>query len=108
MFGQSGLNFGTVLGQFGLKFQDCSRTGRTEFSEMFRVFLDSLESLLSQKLTKTIVFIGHLMCRDILVNFTSYYRCPYRMGLTRKVLLESKFVRYSRFESPVYVLWLKR
>ena len=35
MFGQSGLNFGTVFGQFGLKFQDCSRTGRTEFSEMF-------------------------------------------------------------------------
>ena len=53
MFGQSGLNFETVFGQFGLKFQDCSRTGRTEFSEMFRVFLDSLESSLSQKLTKT-------------------------------------------------------
>ena len=53
MFGQSGLNFETVFGQFGLKFQDCSRTGRTEFSEMFRVFLDSLESPLSQKLTKT-------------------------------------------------------
>ena len=48
------------------------------------------------------------MCMDIMVNFTSYYRCPYRMGLARKVLLESKFVRYSRFESPVYVLWLKR
>ena len=48
------------------------------------------------------------MCRDILVNFTSYYQCPYRMGLARKVLLESKFVRYSHFESPVYVLWLKR
>ena len=47
------------------------------------------------------------MCRDILVNFTSYYRCSYRMRLARKVLLESKFVRYSRFESPVYVLWLK-
>ena len=47
------------------------------------------------------------MCKDILVNFTSYYRCPYRMGLARKVLLESKFVRYSRFESPVYVLWIK-
>ena len=46
------------------------------------------------------------MCRDILVNFTSYYRCPYRMGLARKVLLESKFVRYNRFESPVNVLWL--
>ena len=46
------------------------------------------------------------MCRDILVNFTSYYRCPYRMGLARKVLLESKFVRYSRFESPVDILWL--
>ena len=53
MFGQSGLNFGTVFGQFGLKFQDCSRAGRTEFSEMFRVFLDSLESPLCQKLTKT-------------------------------------------------------
>ena len=53
MLGQSGLNFGTVFEQFGLKFQDCSRTGRTEFSEMFRVFLDSLESPLSQKLTKT-------------------------------------------------------
>ena len=53
MFRQSGLNFGTVFGQFGLKFQDCSQTGQTEFSEMFRVFLDSLESPLSQKLTKT-------------------------------------------------------
>ena len=53
MFGQSGLNFGTVFGQFGLIFQDCSQTSRTEFSEMFRVFLDSLESPLSQKLTKT-------------------------------------------------------
>ena len=53
MFGQFGLNFETVFGQFGLKFQDCSRTGRTEFSEIFRVFLDSLESPLSQKLTKT-------------------------------------------------------
>ena len=48
------------------------------------------------------------MCRDILVNFTLYYRCPYRMGLARKILLESKFVRYSHFESHVYVLWLKR
>ena len=35
MFGQFGLSFETVFGQFGLKFQDCSRTGRTEFSEMF-------------------------------------------------------------------------
>ena len=52
--------------------------------------------------------MGHLMCSDILVNFTSYYRCPYRMGLARKILLESKFVRYSHFESPVCVLWLKR
>ena len=52
MFGQSGLNFGTVFGQFGLKFQDCSWTGRIEFSEMFWVFLDSLESPSSQKLTK--------------------------------------------------------
>ena len=48
------------------------------------------------------------MSMDILVNFTSYYRCPYRIGLARKVLLESKFVRYSYFESLVYVLWLKR
>ena len=53
MFEQFGLNFETVFGQFGLKFQDCSRTGRTKFSEMFRVFLNSLESPLSQKLTKT-------------------------------------------------------
>ena len=30
------------------------------------------------------------------------------MRLARKVLLESKFVRYSHFESYVYVLWLKR
>ena len=75
---------------------------------MFRVFLDSMESLLSQKFAKIDSFMGHLMCMDILVNFTSYYRCPYRMGLARKVLLESKFVRYSRFESLVYVLWLKR
>ena len=56
MFGQSGLNLGTVFGQFGLKFQDCSRTGRTEFLEMFRVFLDSLKSPLCQKLTKTYSF----------------------------------------------------
>ena len=55
---------------------------------------------------KQIVFMGHLMCRDILVNFTPYYRCPYRMRLARKVLLELKFIRYSRFESRVYVLWL--
>ena len=47
------MNFWTVFGQFGLKFQDCSRTGRTKFSEMFRAFLDSLESPLSQKLNKT-------------------------------------------------------
>ena len=53
MFEQSGLNFGTVFRQFGLKFQECSRTSRTEFSEMFRVFLDFMESPLSQKLTKT-------------------------------------------------------
>ena len=58
MFGQSGLNFGTVLGQFGLKFQECSRTSRTEFSEMFRVFLDPMESPLSQKLAKTDSFYG--------------------------------------------------
>ena len=103
MLGQSRLNFRTVFGQFGLKFQDCSRTGRKNFQKCFRVFLDSMESPFSQKFV-----MGHLMCRDILVNFTSYYRCPYRMRLTRKDLLESKFVRYSRFESPVYVLWLKR
>ena len=58
MFRQSGLNFGTVLGQFGLKFQECSRTSRTEFSEMFRVFLDPMESPFSQKLTKTDSFYG--------------------------------------------------
>ena len=63
-----------------------------------------MESPLSQKFAKKIVFMGHLMCRDILVNLTSYYRCPYRMGPTRKVLLESKFVRYNRFESPMHVL----
>ena len=32
------------------------------------------------------------MCKGILVNFTSYYQCPYLMGLARKVLLELKFV----------------
>ena len=58
VFGQSGLNFGTIYGQFGLKFQECSRTSRTEFSEMFREFLDSLESPLSQKLAKTDSFYG--------------------------------------------------
>ena len=58
MLEQSGLNFGTVFGQFGLKFQECSRTSWTEFSERFRVFLDSLESPLSQKLTKTDSFYG--------------------------------------------------
>ena len=52
MFGQSGQNFGTVFGQFGLKFQKCSRTSWTKFSEMFRVFLDSMESPLSQKFAK--------------------------------------------------------
>ena len=55
MFGQSGLNFETVFGQFRLKFLECSRT---EFSEMFRVFLDSMESLLSQKFAKTDSFYG--------------------------------------------------
>ena len=58
MFGQSGLNFRTVLGQFGLKFQECSRTSWTEFSEMIRVFLDPMESPLSQKLAKTDSFYG--------------------------------------------------
>ena len=53
MFGQSGLNFETIFGQFGLKIEECSRTSRTEFSEMFRVFLDSMESPLSQKFAKT-------------------------------------------------------
>ena len=47
VFGQSGLNLETVFGQFRLKFQDCSRTGRTEFSEMFsgvfRLYEKSLE-----------------------------------------------------------------
>ena len=61
MFGQSRLNFGTAYGQFGLKFQEYSRTSRTKFSEMFRVFLDSLESPFSQKLIKTGAFnvYGH-------------------------------------------------
>ena len=58
MFGQSGLNFGTVYGKFGLKYQECSRISWTEFSEMFWEFLDSLESPLSQKLTKTNIFYG--------------------------------------------------
>ena len=58
MFEQSGLNFGTVFGQFGLKVQECSRTSRTEFSEMFRVFLHPMESPLSQKLAKTDSFYG--------------------------------------------------
>ena len=102
------LNFGTVFEQLGLKFQDCSRIGRTEFSEMFSGVFRLWKVPLVKSLLKQIVFMGHLMCKDILVNFTSYYRCPYRMGLARKVLLESKFVRYSRLESPVYVLWLKR
>ena len=52
--------------------------------------------------------MGHFMCRGILVNFTSYYQCLDRMGLACKVLLELKFVRCSLFESPLYVLWLKR
>ena len=58
MFGQSGLNFETVFGQFGLNVQECSRTSWTEFSEMFRVFLDPMESPLSQKLAKTNSFYG--------------------------------------------------
>ena len=58
MFGQSGLNFGTVSRQFWLKFQECSRTSCTEFSEMFRVFLDSMESPFSQKFSKTNSFYG--------------------------------------------------
>ena len=58
MSGQFGLNFGTVYGQFRLKFQDCSRTSQTKFSEMFRVFLDSMESPLSQKFAKTDNFYG--------------------------------------------------
>ena len=58
MFGQSGLNFGTVFGHFRLKFQECSRTSRTEFSEMFRVFLDYMESPLSQKFAKKDSFYG--------------------------------------------------
>ena len=52
MYGQFEQNFGTVFDQFRLKFQDCSRTSRTKFSEMFRVFLDSMESLLSQNFAK--------------------------------------------------------
>ena len=58
MFRQSGLNFGTGFGQFGLKFQECSRTSRKNFSEMFQVFLDSIESPLSQKFAKTYSFYG--------------------------------------------------
>ena len=58
MFGQSGLNFETVFGQFRLKVQECSRTSWTEFSEMFRVFLDPMESPLSQNLAKTNSFYG--------------------------------------------------
>ena len=58
MFGQSGLNFGTVSGQFGLKFQECSQTSRTEFSEMFWEFLDSMESPLSQKFATIDNFYG--------------------------------------------------
>ena len=58
MFGQSGLNFGTDFGQFRLKFQECSRTSRTKFSEMFRVFLDYMESPFSQKFAKTYNFYG--------------------------------------------------
>ena len=46
--GQFGLNFGTVFRQLGLKFQDCSRIGRTKFSELFlgvfRLYGKSLES----------------------------------------------------------------
>ena len=52
------MNFETVFGQFGLKFQKCSRTSRIKFSEMFRVFLDSMESPLSQKFAKTYSFYG--------------------------------------------------
>ena len=52
------MNFGIVFGQFGLEFQECSRTSRTKFSEMFRVFLDSMESPLSQKFAKTDSFYG--------------------------------------------------
>ena len=58
-----------------------------------------MESPLSQKFAKTDSFMRHLMCMDILVNFTSYYQCPYRMGLAGKILLESKFVRYNRFKA---------
>ena len=55
MLGQFRLNFGTVFGQFRLKFQDCSRT---KFSEMFWVFLDFMESPLSQKFAKSDSFYG--------------------------------------------------
>ena len=58
MFEQFGLNFRTVFGQFRLKFQDCSRTSRTKFSEMFLVFLDFMESPLSQKFAKRDSFYG--------------------------------------------------
>ena len=58
MFGQSRLIFRIVFGQFGLKFQDCSQTGSTEFSKMFSGVLDSIESPLSQKFAKTNIFYG--------------------------------------------------
>ena len=58
MFEQSRLNFGTIFGQFRLKFQDYNWTSRKNFSEMFREFLDSMESPLSQKFTKTDSFYG--------------------------------------------------
>ena len=48
MFGQSELNFEIVFGQFELKFQDCSWTGRKKFLEMlsgvFRLYGKSLGS----------------------------------------------------------------
>ena len=58
MFGQSGLNFGTVFRQFGLKFQDVVGQVGQNFQKCFRVFLDSMESPLSQKLDKTYSFYG--------------------------------------------------
>ena len=58
MFGQSGLNFGTVYGQFRLKFQDYSRTSWIKFSEMFSGVFRLYGKSLSQKFAKTDSFYG--------------------------------------------------
>ena len=66
-----------------------------------------MESPFSQKFAKTDSFYGAFNVLGHFGQFHIILSMSYRMGLARKVLLESKFVRYSRFESPVYVLWLK-